>query len=247
MNIKALALFCITPVFLSACQVHPVSQASKADQLVISAPPLSRLPESATVDVSLVGSDQKVFTRNIGGIGRFPYHYKLPFSLSYNPEKVIVKVSLDGAPVLSGTHTLIRGQENPIELAPVQPSNSLTSLKGTYWRAIDLSGRGIPASAETTLVFKDDSRIVGYDGCNRYQGTYRSVSPFLEIDEVATTRKICSSSIKYHEERYLKLLKSAERFTLIDGDLAIFVTDKSKPLLFSKVSAQDALISWNAH
>lgn len=247
MNLKALALFCITPVFLSACQVDPVSQVSNADQLVISASPLSRLPESATVDVSLVGSDQKVFTRNIGGISRLPYHYKLPFSLSYNPEKVIVKVSLDGAAVLSGTQALKRGEENPIELVPVQPLNNSSSLKGTYWRAMDLSGRGIPSSVETTLVFKEDNRILGHDGCNRYQGIYRSVSVFLEIDKVVTTRKICSSSIKYHEERYLMLLKNAERFTFIDGDLAIFVTDKSKPLLFSKVSAQDALISWNTH
>lgn len=247
MNIKALALFCITPVFFSACQVQPVSQDNHADEIVISAPPLSRLPESATVDVSLVGSDQKVFTRNIGGISHFPYHYKLPFSLSYNPEKVIVKVSLDGAAVLSGTHALKRGEENPIELVPVQPLTISSSLKGTYWRAIDLSGRGIPSSVETTLVFKDDNRILGYDGCNRYQGVYRSVSVFLEIDKVVTTRKICSSSIKYHEERYLMLLKNAEHFALIDGDLAIFVTDKSKPLLFSKVSAQDALISWNTH
>ncbi|WP_292955375.1 MULTISPECIES: hypothetical protein [unclassified Neptuniibacter] len=68
MNIKALALFCMTSVFLSACQVQSVSQDNHADEIVISAPPLSRLPESATVDVSLVGSDQKVFTRNIGGL-----------------------------------------------------------------------------------------------------------------------------------------------------------------------------------
>jgi heat shock protein HslJ len=228
-------------ILVSGCQTQALL--NDADEaLVITSPALSHLPDSAAVEISYLDAAQKNIHTTINGIRHFPYYYPITRQASSKAIQFAVKVRVEGDVVLSGRSEVKEG--NSVELTSAVVG---VDLQNTYWRAIDLSGRGILPSIETTLAFSEGNRLIGQAGCNRYQSTFRKSSVFIEVDKAASTRKLCASSIMYHENRYLKLLNKAERFSFKGKQLAIYVSDAESPLLFAPVTPQDVQVSMRSY
>jgi heat shock protein HslJ len=59
------------------------------------------------------------------------------------------------------------------------------SLKGT---GVDVPGR---AQGEPHMIFRDDGRVNGFSGCNRFMGEYTVSGANLLFDSMASTRMAC--------------------------------------------------------
>jgi len=229
----------VSSFILSGCLSQPSMYKSDGTSVIIDAQPLSHLPESAKVEISLIYNDHSVKSEVIEEGGYLPYDYELPVEADKQAsvKKIKVTASIGTQRVLEGEKVLPIVDDAPVVLHAL----SELVLKNTYWRAEDISGRGIPPSTETTLVFNSNNRLSGYAGCNLYQSAYASLSVFLEIDKARLTRQRCSSPIMYHENRYLALLTSAEYFSIDEqGNLAIYLSEREKPLKFTPITYPEA-------
>ncbi len=89
------------------------------------------------------------------------------------------------------------------------------TLAGTRWQ---LSGDE-PQTQPITLAFRDDGRIEGSGGCNRYFGRYR-VAPGqrLSVTDLASTKMLCLGQRMKREEDYLHALGQVTRYHFDDPD-----------------------------
>ncbi|WP_082800642.1 META domain-containing protein [Neptuniibacter pectenicola] len=241
MRFKSLVLVSVVSSFiLSGCESRPSMLGVDDRVVVIESPMLSHLPDSTKIDVSLIRSDGSVQHDGIDAINYFPYHYEIPVIEGEPVTSVSISVSVDADKVLVGENKQFSAANRQLVLQAVKG----VSLRNTYWKAEDLSGRGIPPTVETTLAFNNENLLSGNAGCNLYRSVYSSASVFIEIDKPILTRRRCSSPVMYHENRYLVLLTSAERFSIDEeGDLSIYVAEREKPLKFSPLTYQDARLS----
>jgi len=102
----------------------------------------------------------------------------------------------------------------------VQPEQK--PLTNTDWKALSILGR--PAgSADSTLSFMADGKVVGNGGCNGYQGNVTIGKNTIAFGALATTRMMCSPSVSGQETVFLEALglakswqQSADTLELVD-------------------------------
>lgn len=77
-------------------------------------------------------------------------------------------------------------QSGPIPTAP---------LTNTYWKLVSLKGTGVDvprgAQGEPHMIFRDDGKVNGFSGCNRFVGEYTVSGANLLFDSMASTRMAC--------------------------------------------------------
>jgi heat shock protein HslJ len=120
----------------------------------------------------------------------------------------------------------------PVEAPPPPPSAATNGLAGTSWRLEGLVGAAVVTGADATLDFLDTERVAGSASCNRFSGTVKVSNGAIAFSPLAATRMACADAIMAQEERYLKALGAAERYTLEGGELLIFSKGASSPLRF---------------
>jgi len=67
-------------------------------------------------------------------------------------------------------------------------------FEDTYWRAVELSGKMLPAqnaNREAHLIFRREGRLSGSDGCNRIAGTYQRTGDALTFGQLVGTQMAC--------------------------------------------------------
>jgi heat shock protein HslJ len=72
------------------------------------------------------------------------------------------------------------------------PSVQLTD---TYWKLVGLNGKDIAIvenSREAHIMFGDDQRVTGSDGCNRFMGGYQLSGESLSFEQLAGTKMACA-------------------------------------------------------
>ena len=79
----------------------------------------------------------------------------------------------------------------------------------------------IPGVPRPTLAFKD-GRMSAFSGCNSASAAARLVDDWLEVQEMASTRRGCPEPLGSFETRYFKLLGARPVF-LVDGDTLTLV------------------------
>jgi heat shock protein HslJ len=97
-------------------------------------------------------------------------------------------------------------------------------LEGTYWRAIELTGKPTPTQdpkREAHLQFQAGGRVSGSDGCNRLAGSYELNRDRLTFGQMAATQMACLKP-SGTEEPIRDALKSASRFTIAGDRLELF-------------------------
>jgi heat shock protein HslJ len=115
-------------------------------------------------------------------------------------------------------------------LTILQPDETLRSYGGGAheWHLITLNGTEFDGTA--TLTFPTRNRIAGQAPCNRYNSRNAAPYPWIEIEEIAATRRACPDL--QAETAYFAALK-AVNVAVIDGD-TLTLSDEEHPLLVFK-------------
>ena len=96
-------------------------------------------------------------------------------------------------------------------------------LQSTYWKAIELAGKPIPAQSgtrEVHLVFQADGRMSGSDGCNRIAGAYEVNEDRIAFGQTIGTRMACQGTGEI-EQGFRAALKDANRWRIADERLEL--------------------------
>jgi heat shock protein HslJ len=109
--------------------------------------------------------------------------------------------------------------------ATVQPpATGPLKLTNHVWRLVSLNGHDVdPAVSKPPQMnlTEQDSRIVGYAGCNRFMGTYVLHQQELRIEDgLAVTRMACHAGMDL-EADFLKVLQSVDSWKIADGILEL--------------------------
>jgi heat shock protein HslJ len=112
-------------------------------------------------------------------------------------------------------------------------------LEGTYWKAIELAGKPVPANdsiREIYLVLQDRGRVYGSDGCNRVAGAYELKKNAIRFSEMAATRMACIDAGDI-DIAFRDALKSARRLTVVGDHLDLFDSKNRRVAAFVAASA----------
>lgn len=221
---------------VAGCQSSGLKQITTS-QIEIEGQGLSRISDKAKVDLVIRSGDQILETVEFSGLSELPFRFTPKTNI--NDATAEVMVSFSGATVLTGTQQLVANQLNTVVLT----SSEAKKTEETYWKAVDIAGRGIPPDVSTTIALRDKGRITGFAGCNQYRGHYRTLSSFIVVEAIETTSNICPNPVMYHENRYFKFLKSVELFKEENGQLMLYTAESDQPIVYNRVDQQGVLLS----
>ena len=97
-------------------------------------------------------------------------------------------------------------------------------LEGTYWKAIELEGKPVPSlesSREAYLLLKDESRVSGFDGCNRVAGRWEVKRSAIKFSEMAATQMACLDTGGF-DAAFRSALTSATELRIVGERLELF-------------------------
>ncbi|MBN1967981.1 MAG: META domain-containing protein [Candidatus Delongbacteria bacterium] len=100
-----------------------------------------------------------------------------------------------------------------------------------YWRLIELNNKEIVKTKspqkEIYMILKEDGKIIGFSGCNSFQGEYHTdMENRLKINNLITTRMMCPEINL--ENIFTKRLGETEKFHYRNDTLTIFNLDSLK-------------------
>ncbi len=67
-------------------------------------------------------------------------------------------------------------------------------LTNTYWKLTGMAGEPVgdtAGDAQPHMILRDDGKVNGYSGCNRFVGEYKVQGQHLLFDAMASTRMAC--------------------------------------------------------
>jgi len=120
------------------------------------------------------------------------------------------------------------------------------SLAGTSWNLVALAGGEIdPALPAVTLRFEADGTLGGFDGCNRYRGSYSVAGTAIHIPaEMATTRAACREPLTRRVSAYAEALLRAASFAIAANRLSLRDSLEKEVAAFETGSRGLAGTSW---
>jgi len=88
---------------------------------------------------------------------------------------------------------------------------------------LDPSSISPPGKAEILLLFPEENRFAGNDGCNQIFGAYEMVGKCkIRFDSINTTLMMCQQEIMQQASQYTTILKKVESFKVKNGKLELF-------------------------
>jgi heat shock protein HslJ len=117
----------------------------------------------------------------------------------------------------SASLMLQRGGANPATPA------AGPSFEKTYWKATELLGKPVPPASrnrEAHLVFEQDSRVAGADGCNRITGTYERTAEAIKFGPLVSTRMACVDTGEI-ERAFREALQKTGRWKIVGNELEL--------------------------
>jgi heat shock protein HslJ len=98
-----------------------------------------------------------------------------------------------------------------------------------HWKLVELKGaaaKTFEGERETWLQFsKDDNRMHGSGGCNRFFGSYELEGNSLRFGEIGATRMFCADAME-QEDAFFAMLGEATRYRMSGNQLELFNRDK---------------------
>jgi heat shock protein HslJ len=92
-----------------------------------------------------------------------------------------------------------------------------SSLAGSGWRAITVSGAAPVAGREPTLLFADGAQVNGNTGCNSFFGGYAYAEGRITFRNVGMTLMGCDDAVGSVEAAFTKALNAATSASIDDG------------------------------
>jgi heat shock protein HslJ len=120
------------------------------------------------------------------------------------------------------------------------------SLTGTSWTLVALAGEEIdPALPAVTLRLEADGTLGGFDGCNRYRGSFSVAGTVIDIPrEMATTRAACHEPLTRRASAYVETLVGAVAFAINANRLSLQDSTKKEVAVFEAGSRDLAGTAW---
>jgi heat shock protein HslJ len=120
---------------------------------------------------------------------------------------------------------------------PKSSGGTQISLAGTEWVLTDLAGTPALPGGKATLAFPEAGRVAGNGSCNRFTGSMTITGDQLKMGPLASTRMACmDDAVSQQEDKYLKALGGASRYSYQDPYLLIYAEGFDKPLRFTRAS-----------
>jgi copper homeostasis protein (lipoprotein) len=118
--------------------------------------------------------------------------------------------------------------ERFLRLAPGEscpPRFATAPLEGTSWRLVSLGGEVImpppDRPAPSLLLDAAESRVSGWDGCNRFMGGFRRDGDALSFGQLASTMMACEAGME-QAQRLTAALAAAARYRSMGVHLELF-------------------------
>ncbi|WP_017222336.1 YbaY family lipoprotein [Moritella dasanensis] len=201
------------------------------------------LPPGAQVsvileDVSKMDVAAEVVARQtITAEGGPPYQ----LNLSYNAADIKpqhryalrAQITLDGQLLFTNAEQVdafVNQGLNPTEILVSQVSSAikddgLASLVDTQWQLSMLGTQAITADVtqqQPYLTFtQDDNKVIGFAGCNRFNGRYDVFASNVNLTQLLTTKKMCFQQMNL-ETQFLTALSEADNYKVIDKTLTLY-------------------------
>ena len=120
------------------------------------------------------------------------------------------------------------------------------SLTATSWNLVALAGEKIdPAQPAVTLRFEADGTLGGFDGCNRYRGSFSVDGTSIHIpSEMATTRAACREPLMRRASAYAETLMRAASFAIDANRLSLRDSTEEEVAAFETARRGLAGTSW---
>ena len=118
------------------------------------------------------------------------------------------------------------------------PPIQLADLKNTYWRASLLDAEAVqraPDQREPHLVFHEEDRLAGSDGCNRIIGAYELEDASIKLSMLATTRMACPEGME-QASRFAQALEEVSQYRIIGRHLEMLDESGNLRLRFEAVA-----------
>ena len=103
------------------------------------------------------------------------------------------------------------------------PQRAGRPLQSTYWKAVEIAGKPIPAqpgTREAHLVFQAEGRMSGSDGCNRIAGSYEVKEDRIAFGQTLGTQMACPGTGEV-EQGFRAALKDANRWRIVGDRLEL--------------------------
>ena len=124
--------------------------------------------------------------------------------------------------------------KKPVQSASPQPA---ADLNGTQWILDEIGGKPVIQNSKASLTFPQAGRAAGNGSCNRFMGPAEVSGDKIKVGPLAGTKMTCEGPASEQETTYLKALEGAQRFTVKDGKLLIYVAGSDAPLSFHAAAA----------
>jgi heat shock protein HslJ len=111
-----------------------------------------------------------------------------------------VACSESGTDNTGGTDTA--GEE---ESPMVEVENNATLL-GTQWWIEDILAAGVVDRSRTTIAFREDNRVAGNSGCNRYTGGFEMDEKKVSFTPLAGTMMACPEALMSQERSFYQAM-----------------------------------------
>ena len=203
------------------------------------------LPPGSTVTVTLADVSKMdvkaelLATKTVKAEGGPPYRVAVDYDADMIDDRM--RYSLRGV-IENGGQLLYSSTENidpfssmtaqPIEiiLRPVQseaePSDTAQSLSSTAWKLASMGGSPAGPGADgkdVSLSFSADGKsVMGYSGCNSFNGSFESSGNQLTFGLMASTMRMCADpDVMELEQSFHRALGAVERFEIAGNELIL--------------------------
>ena len=95
-------------------------------------------------------------------------------------------------------------------------------LASNEWRPLEVGKIEVPPDAGLFVRFRDERKLEGYGGCNRFFGNYELESNRIKIGPIGATKMECQEPIMERENRLLQALERASRFARRGAALTLY-------------------------
>jgi heat shock protein HslJ len=98
------------------------------------------------------------------------------------------------------------------------------SITNTYWKLLDIKGVSVTLCEnlkEPYFILKNDHKVAGFGGCNRFFGNYKVTPTQISLGAMAMTRMMCKGTMEL-EQNFQKVLQEATHYKIHGENLQLF-------------------------
>jgi heat shock protein HslJ len=98
------------------------------------------------------------------------------------------------------------------------------SITNTYWKLLDIKGVSVTLCEnlkEPYFILKNDHKVAGFGGCNRFFGNYKVTPTQISLGAMAMTRMMCKGTMEL-EQNFQKVLQEATHYKIQGENLQLF-------------------------